>query len=101
MNCERIKSLERVLGSSLEYILSRQRRDGSWGDWALPPGESSIWTTAFVGCRLTGLAATWLEERIFSDGGWGYNEEVGSDADSTALAILFLASQGKRVSEDS
>jgi hypothetical protein len=115
MSCERIESLERVMGSSLEYILSRQRRDGSWGDWALPPGESSIWTTAFVGCRLrslpveqrerawvsTGLAATWLEERIFSDGGWGYNEEVGSDADSTALAILFLASQGESVSEDS
>jgi len=113
MSCERIKSLERVLGSSLEYILSRQRRDGSWGDWALPPGESSIWTTAFVGCGLkslptglkerawvsTGLASAWLEERIFSDGGWGYNEEVGSDADSTALAILFLTSQGKKVSD--
>lgn len=115
MNCERTKGLERVLGWSLEYILSQQRRDGSWVDWDLPPGESSVWTTAFVGCRLrglppglrerasvsTGLASEWLDERMFPDSGWGYNEEVGSDADSTALAILFLASEGKRVREAS
>lgn len=105
--------LERVLGLSLEYILSQQRHDGSWVDWDLPPGESSIWTTAFVGCRLrslpagfrerasvsTGLASEWLYGRMFPDSGWGYNEEVGSDADSTALAILFLASEGKNVRE--
>ncbi len=95
--------------------MSRQQPDGSWIDWDLPLGQSSIWTTAFVGCRLsklpskfkeraspsTGLASDWLKEKTFPDNGWGYNEEVGSDADSTGLAILFLVSQGKRVREAS
>ncbi|MGO8720699.1 MAG: hypothetical protein ACLQMO_16015 [Acidobacteriaceae bacterium] len=95
--------------------MSRQGPDGRWTDWDLPPGQSSIWTTAFVGCKLTslpsnfrartsiatGLASEWLSKKMFPDSGWGYNEEVGSDADSTALAILFLASEGKNVPEAS
>ena len=111
----RTNGLERALGSSLEYILGRQQRDGSWIDWDLPPGQSSIWTTAFIGCKLTsltsilrerasastGLVSEWLNEKMFSDSGWGYSEEVGSDADSTALAILFLASEGKNIPEAS
>jgi squalene cyclase len=105
------KNLERALGLALEYILGRQQRDGSWIDWDLPPGQSSIWTTAFIGCKLaglssilrerasasTGLASEWLNVKMFADSGWGYSEEVGSDADSTALAILFLASEGKNI----
>jgi len=34
---------------------------------------------------------------VFADGGWGYSEQTGSDADSTALAILFLLAEGKTV----
>jgi hypothetical protein len=105
--------LIRAITLSLDYILKRQLSDGSWVDWDLPPGPSSIWTTAFVGCKLrslpagfnasvsTSLAAEWLQRKMFADGGWGYNEEAGSDADSTALAILFLASQGRPVGEAS
>jgi squalene cyclase len=115
MRNDRKKGLERARDLSLEYILSRQQPDGSWIDWDLPPGQSSIWTTAFVGTKLASLtsrlkeqastsidlASQWLTGRMFPDGGWGYNEEVGSDADSTALAILFLASAGKNVPESS
>jgi|SRR5580658_5744945 squalene cyclase len=113
MNCDGTKRLEHVLGFSLEYILSQQQQDGCWVDWKLPPGESSIWTTAFVGCKLRSLtfglrerasvsirlASDWLDEKMFPDSGWGYNEQVDSDADSTALAILFLASVGRNVNE--
>ena len=115
MRSDRKKSLEHALGSSLDYLMSRQQSDGSWIDWNLPPGQSSVWTTAFVGSRLTSLpskvkkrasistrlASDWLNERIFLDGGWGYTEEVGSDADSTALAILFLTFEGKNIREAS
>jgi squalene cyclase len=108
------KSLEHVLSLSLEYILSLQRHDGCWTDWNLPPGESSIWTTAFVGYKLRNLptnlkaralvsvrlASEWLYGRMFPDSGWGYNEEVGSDADSTATAILFLSSDGRILPEN-
>jgi len=111
MISDRKNGLDSVLGLSLDYILSRQRGDGSWVDWDLPPGQSSIWTTAFVGYRLRNIptrlrkrarvhmliASDWLLARIFPDSGWGYSEEIGSDADSTALAILFLLSEGKTV----
>jgi hypothetical protein len=89
-------------------LLALQARDGSWTDWALPPGSSSVWTTAYVGWHLHLLpgplrwpaaqaashAARWLRERQFDDSGWGYNEAVGSDADSTAFAILLLDAVG-------
>jgi len=115
MHNNRKKNLERALSLSVEYILSRQHADGSWIDWNLPPGQSSTWTTAYVGCKLTSLtpnlrdrasdatahASTWLTRNMSPDFGWGYNEQVDSDADSTALAILFLASEGRHVPESS
>jgi squalene cyclase len=115
MHNNRKKNLERALGLSVEYILSQQHADGSWIDWNLPPGQSSTWTTAYVGCKLTSLthnlrdrasgatahASRWLTGKMFPDCGWGYNEQVDSDADSTALAILFLASEGRNVPDSS
>lgn len=111
----RKKNLERSLCLSVDYILSRQHADGCWIDWALPPGQSSTWTTAYVGGKLTNLgsryqpraanatacASQWLTSKMFADCGWGYNEQVDSDADSTALAILFLASAGRTVPDSS
>jgi hypothetical protein len=44
-------------------------------------------------------ASDWLLRHPFPEGGWGYNEAVGSDADSTSFAILFLASAGRPVPE--
>lgn len=113
MHSNRKRNLERALGLSVEYVLSRQHADGSWVDWNLPPGQSSTWTTAYVGNKLTGLsshlrdrascatahASEWLTKNMSPDCGWGYNEQVDSDADSTALAILFLVSTGKNVPE--
>jgi len=115
MHNTRKKHLERALCLSVDYILSRQQTDGSWLDWELPPGQSSTWTTAYVGGKLTSLdnhhrdrastatasASRWLAEKMFSDYGWGYNEKVESDADSTALAILFLAAEGRTVLDSS
>jgi hypothetical protein len=103
----RKEALGRAIVSCLQYILRYQASDGSWTDWKLPPGESSAWTTAFVGYNLRlvpthlavqtmtarRIAAEWLLRNEFAGGGWGYNGTVGSDADSTAYAILFLASE--------
>lgn len=98
--------LESCITKGLDYILARQSGDGSWTDWELPPGASSIWTTAYVGYKLTALprglrskaqgrialAARWLRDRQFPGGGWGYNQIAGPDADSTSFAILLLSS---------
>lgn len=104
-------ALEGTLAAALDYILSKQARDGSWTEWALPPGSSSTWTTAYVGYQLRHLplklgllaashiaaAAGWLKDHAFADWGWGYNKVVGSDADTTAYAILFMTLAGKPV----
>src|SRR5437762_11644312 len=102
------KAIDDALATGLDYILGLQAMDGSWSEWELPPGESSPWTTAFVGYRLRLLppclrkraisarqrAAEWLVRAEFAGGGWGYNDTVGVDADSTAFGILFLSSLG-------
>lgn len=92
----------------IEFLCRRQHADGYWSDWALPPGESRAWTTAYVGWKLSTLpadlapasalsrAASWLAGAEFADGGWGYGPGTGPDADSTALALLFLGSHGRR-----
>jgi squalene cyclase len=111
MISKRKKRVEQAIVASLTYIVAHQSEAGNWVDWRLPTGESDAWTTAYVGCKLralpdhlrikastwTGAASEWVLENEYSDGGWGYNEGVGSDADSTAYAILFLASEGKAV----
>jgi squalene-hopene/tetraprenyl-beta-curcumene cyclase len=103
-----MSALQDAIAAGLNYLLSMQAQDGAWTEWALPPGPSSAWTTAYVGYQLRSLApdlmkqaaphltlaAHWQCEHAFAEGGWGYNERVGPDADSTSYAILFLASVG-------
>jgi hypothetical protein len=102
-----------VIAGGLEYVLGQQNADGSWTEWELPPGQSSCWTTAFIGYKLRLLppdlawraiearrsAAEWLLRAEFEGGGWGYNETVGADADSTAYGMLFLSSMGLSIPE--
>jgi hypothetical protein len=115
MNAETIGAVERSIISSLKYILSHQSANGSWVDWSLPTGESDAWTTAFLGYKLASIpksfreivigsmdiASEWLLGHRHSDEGWGFNDKTGSDADSTAHAILFLASCGATIPERS
>lgn len=84
----------------LDFLIQRQHAAGYWQDWQLPVGSSSMWTTAYVGWRLSSCAGTggeflhraadWLERNELEGGGWGYAKHTGADADSTALGILFL-----------
>lgn len=101
----------RAIEHGLRFLLGSQAAAGHWTDWSLPPGESRMWTTAYAGYRLSAvpqpwreslhgalrLAAAWLARSECRGGGWGYNDDVGPDADSTSLGILFLSSQGVRV----
>lgn len=106
--------IDAAIQRAADRLLALQDAAGSWTDWNLPPGPSHEWTTAFVGWRLSGAAVPdrprldaalaracrWLHEHRHPDGGWGYNAVVPSDADSTALAILFLSAAGQPAPAD-
>jgi squalene cyclase len=88
-----------ALERGIEFLKSRQGSDGLWRDFLTPAGEASSWPTAFIGTALhaAGLGASALQRAAAalialqdSAGGWGYNEKVPYDADSTACALLFL-----------
>jgi len=94
------------------FLAAQQDETGFWEeDWRLPVGSSRMWTTAYVGWRLATSgggssdpemlrrAADWLEANELPQGGWGYTALAGTDADSTALGVLFLTELGRRAPE--
>jgi squalene cyclase len=108
MHSMREAAISESIVACVDFILRHQSSEGSWADWALPPGQSNCWVTAYVGCRLADLprhlrsrtapqrrnAARWLAQQESDCGGWGYNHSVECDADSTAHTILFLSREG-------
>jgi squalene cyclase len=94
-----------ALERGTRFLLAKQGRDGLWRDFLTPAGEASEWPTGFIATalHLAGAKASALERAVDGlianqdvDGGWGYNEEVPTDADSTACVLLFLAVMGHR-----
>jgi squalene cyclase len=93
------------LQRGVDFLLTGQGNDGMWRDFHTRAGEASTWPTGYIGNALQlarvdrdvlDRAADALVSRQQSDGGWGYNEETPSDADSTAWALLFLAGMDGR-----
>ncbi len=89
-----------ALERGTRFLLAMQGSDGLWRDFLTPAGEASEWPTGFVATALhladadagaLQRAADALVARQNVDGGWGYNEDVPSDADSTACVLQFLA----------
>src|SRR5258707_14135068 len=89
-----------ALERGVRFLLARQGPDGLWRDFLTPAGEASEWPTGFIGAalHLAGAdagalrrAAEALVARQNDDGGWGYNEDVPTDADSAACLLRFLA----------
>ena len=91
----------------VRFLVERQREDDSWSDFdALPIGAATEWVTAFVASALLdaggaagrdaadGAVAHLVCVHAGRSGGWGYNATTGSDADSTAWALLALAAHG-------
>lgn len=94
--------------AAIAFLVARQDRDGAWRDFALTPGASDAWTTAYVGLALVAAARAhltvpphaiasacgFLNTARRPGAGWGYNLRCPADADSTALACLMLAAAG-------
>ena len=115
MSLAAVRAADEAAVAGLDFLRARQSAQGCWTDWDLPPGRSSMWTTAYVGCQLTGLrprlrtaasdairrASGWLAVHELADGGWGYDGIVGCDADSSAHAIVVLTRSGAPVDDRS
>ena len=100
----RVKQAARALERGVSFLLANQGPDGLWRDFMTPAGEASEWPSGVVGTALHAAgadgaalerAAAALAERQNPDGGWGYAEDVPTDADSTACVLLFLARTGR------
>jgi hypothetical protein len=86
------------LARAAAFVLRGQDADGAWRDFALPPGPSTSWTTAYIATRLVeswpdagaavGRARAFLRASVHPGHGWGYNAGCKPDADSTACALL-------------
>ena len=92
--------LERSASAAASWLLYSRNADGWWRDFALAPGSSDEWVTAYVGCALAASHArcrhvdeaveqAWelLLGRQRAAGGWAYNAIAPADADSTSWAL--------------
>src|SRR5262245_50539654 len=104
LTATRVKQAGLALDRGVRFLLAKQGADGLWRDFITPAGEASEWPTAVVAAALAlgggdedavERAAAALVARQNDDGGWGYHEDVPSDADSTACVLLFLAGRGR------
>jgi len=110
---KQMRGVEKAIRDCVGFLFGHQSESGCWTDWDLPPGRSSPWTTSYVGARLAELpgdvkasagpalraGARWLLEHERDGGGWGYDDRVACDGDSTAQAVLFLALEGIPVAD--
>lgn len=97
-----MNQLEEAIKKAREFIFTNRDSSGLWRDFETRThGESIDWASSYVGlCLLeSGIPVSDLEvtaNSIFNrqnkeHGGWGYNEKIVPDADSTAFSILFLS----------
>lgn len=105
-----LNDLHRAVERGVKMLLTSAEPGGLWKDYELPVGTSSAWVTAYVANALLdarsllsdtgelddacGRARNEIRARFRPGEGWGYHERVEPDADSTALAVLFLQRVG-------
>ena len=87
------------------YLVAKQDPDGFWRDFALPPGASSTWVTACVAYSLVEQSPSGTQAQALASAaeavqaahkpaGWGYNQKVAPDADTTAWVVRWFRRVG-------
>ncbi len=102
MNYYLKKALLNALNQGIQSLFNRQGDNGTWSDFDIGIwGSSDDWVTAYVCCALNEVKSDIAEELLLhayraiatrqrSNGGWGYNERIPPDADSTSFAVRAL-----------
>jgi hypothetical protein len=97
--------LNKPIARALNFLLENRHKEGYWSDFNLAPGASDEWVTGYVGttiaeietcqARVAALKAwNWLKTRCQMTPGWGYNDLVPRDADSTTWGLQLAQSLG-------
>lgn len=84
----------------IDFIRSKQCKDGLWRDFDTLAGASSDWVSGFISFAISNTSYTneitlpvlknlMLRQR--RSGGWSYNRAVPTDCDSTAWVLLALS----------
>lgn len=92
-----------ALRAARAFLRRHRQQSGWWREFRFAPGSSNQWTTAVVGCALLESggddclalaheAARRLLKSQHPTGGWGWNELLPPDADSTAWVLRLLLS---------
>jgi squalene cyclase len=99
-----LSDLDTASRRAAAFLLASHDTDGGWRDFNLYKGVATSWTTAYVAGALASAAdvddripeacaaaARFLRRNREPGGGWAYNARCMADADTTALALIFLA----------
>lgn len=102
MTAALLAGVRSVIVSARRWIHLTQEPTGTWTDFRIGVGGcSDEWVTAYV-CDVlerwragyddssAALARAALRRLQRRDGGWGYNQRIPSDADTTGFAVLAL-----------
>ncbi len=94
--------LKNGVKTAIEFVKSKQNKNGSWRDYLNQGGISDVWTTAFILSKISendelksilqieiSKALTFIKQNSF-DSLWSYNTTWIEDADSTNLVFLSL-----------
>lgn len=93
--------VQQSIDAAVAYLTKQVIRGICYGDFGLRHGDSDAWTTAIVGSTLAEFNHAKTREMVLSllrlqhaTGGWGYNQKVPPDADTTLRVMEFFLKTG-------
>lgn len=93
--------VQQSIDAAVAYLAKQVIRGICYGDFGLRHGKSDAWTTAIVGSTLAEFNYQKTHEMVAAllrlqhkVGGWGYNNNVPPDADTTLRVMEFFLKTG-------
>jgi hypothetical protein len=95
------KSIKKCIQNGIDFVVSKQRADGTWFEYLTSAGASDIWATGFITffCNnIIPLDNTQKAKIILQKDAhplWGYKQSYLIDTDSSNFALLGLSTASK------